>query len=86
MFSGMTFQPQNLEFRSRYVFVNAAQTTDFEFNYMHPGNYFVNCIYDENGDYNFSSGDYMNGSLDVPLSLSSESTASCNVDINFLIP
>lgn len=86
LFAGFVFQPQNLDFRSRYVFVNAQQSTDFSFDYMHPGSYYVNCIYDDNGDYNFSTGDYMNGSFDVPLSLASESTASCNVVIDFLIP
>jgi len=53
---------------------------------MHPGDYYVNAIYDENGDFNFSSGDYMNSSFDIPLTLSSEGTASASVDINFQIP
>ncbi|MEX1003712.1 MAG: hypothetical protein WDZ35_16450 [Crocinitomicaceae bacterium] len=86
LFNGFVFQPQNLDFRSRYVFVNAQTTTDFDFNYMHPGDYYINAIYDENGDYDFSSGDYMNSSFDVPLSLSSESTAAATVDINYQIP
>lgn len=86
LFSGMVFQPQNLDFRSRYVFVDAQQNTSFLFNYMHPGTYSVNAIYDENGDYNFSSGDYMNSSFDVPLSLSANGSTSAAVNINFLIP
>lgn len=86
LFDGFNFNPANLDFRSRYVFVNADQSTSFDFNYMHPGDYYVNAIYDDNGDYNFSSGDFMNGSFDVPFSLSSEGNQSVAVDINFEIP
>lgn len=86
LFSGFVFNPSQLDFRSRYVFVGAAEPTGYDFNYMHPGNYYINAIYDENGDFNFSSGDYMNSSFDVPLSLSAEGTASKTVTINFQIP
>ena len=86
LFDGFNFNPANLDFRSRYVFVNADESTSFDFNYMHPGDYYVNAIYDDNGDYNFSSGDFMNGSFDVPFSLSSEGNQSVAVDINFEIP
>ena len=53
---------------------------------MHPGDYYVNAIYDENDDLNFSSGDYINASFDVPFSLSAEGNSSANVNINFQIP
>ncbi|UKN01057.1 hypothetical protein K6119_15105 [Paracrocinitomix mangrovi] len=86
LFSGVTFQPQNLDYRSRYVFVSANNPSSFVFNYMHPGNYYVNTIYDENGDFSFSSGDYMNSNFDVPLNLNAESTATANITIDFLIP
>ncbi len=86
LFDGFVFNPSRLDFRSRYVFVGAESTTGFDFDYMHPGDYYVNAIYDENGDFNFSSGDYMNSSFDIPLTLSSEGTASASVDINFQIP
>ncbi len=86
LFNGFNFNVANLDFRTRYVFVNAESSTSFNFNYMHPGNYYINAIYDENGDFNFSSGDYMNSSFDVPFTLSPEGTASPNVNINFQIP
>jgi len=86
LFSGFTFIPENLKFRSRYVFVGAAQPTGYNFNYMHPGNYYVNAIYDNNGDFIFSSGDYMNGSFDIPFTLSANGTSNPNLIINFLIP
>ena len=86
LFDGFNFQVDNLDYRSRYVLLSAAQQTSFEFNYMHPGNYYVNAIYDENNDGNFSSGDFMNSSFDVPLTLAAEGTTSSNVVINFEIP
>jgi hypothetical protein len=86
LFNGFNFLPQNLDYRSRYVFVNAQTNCGFDFNYMHPGSYYINAIYDENGDYTFTSGDYMNASFDVPVTLSSEGSAVSNVTINFLIP
>jgi hypothetical protein len=86
LFDGFVFQYDNLDFRSRYVLISAAQLSSYNFNYMHPGQYYINAIYDENNDGNFSSGDFMNSSFDVPLTLSSSSTASANVVINFEIP
>lgn len=86
LFSGFTFNVANLDYRSRYVFVDASASVNYNFNYMHPGNYYVNAIYDENGDYSFSSGDYINSSFDVPFSLTSSGIANPNVYINFLIP
>ncbi|MBN4071391.1 hypothetical protein JYT72_02655, partial [Crocinitomix catalasitica] len=73
-------------YRSRYVFVGAADPAGYDFNYMHPGEYYINAIYDENADFNFSSGDYMNGSFDVSFNLSSEAVETQTVTINFLIP
>lgn len=86
LFDGFIFQPDQLKYRSRYVFVGASQPTGYSFNYMHPGTYYINAIYDSNGDFNFSSGDYMNSSFDVPFTLSPEGNVSPNVTINFLIP
>lgn len=86
LFSGINFQPQNLDYRSRYVFIDAASSTDFVFDQMHPDNYYVNVIYDSNGDFNFSSGDYMNSNFDVGLLLASENTGFANVTVDFLIP
>ena len=86
LFPGSVFSINNMKYRSRYVFVDAAASTSFNFNYMHPGTYYVNAIYDSNGDYNFTSGDYMNSSFDVPLTLGALGSASANVNINFQIP
>ncbi|MDF1673357.1 MAG: hypothetical protein P1U41_07610 [Vicingaceae bacterium] len=86
LFNGINFIPANLDYRSRYVFVNAQNSTTFNFNYMHPGDYYVNAIYDNNGDLNFSSGDYMNSNFDIPLTLADKGNSNANVNINFQIP
>jgi hypothetical protein len=86
LFNGFSFQPDNLKYRSRYVLLDAANQQNFEFNYMHPGSYYINAIYDENNDGQFSSGDFINSSFDVPLTLAANGTSSANVMINFQIP
>lgn len=86
LFPGFVFTPANLDFRSRYVFVDANSSISFNFNYMHPGDYYINAIYDVNGDLSFSTGDYMNSSFDVPFTLTSEGVANPSVTIDFLIP
>lgn len=86
LFPGSVFSLNNMKYRSRYVFVDAKASTSFNFNYMHPGTYYVNAIYDSNGDYNFSSGDFMNSTFDVPLTLTNQGSTSANVNVNFQIP
>lgn len=85
-FNGFNFVLANLKYRSRYVFIDANTSSTFKFNYMHPGTYYVNAIYDTNGDFNFSSGDYMNSNFDIPLTLADEGSNNSSVDINFQIP
>lgn len=86
LFNGFTFLPQNLKYRSRYVLVSAQPNTSFNFNYMHPGDYYLNAVYDANGDLNFNSGDYINSNFDIPFTLSPEGTVNTNAVINFQIP
>ncbi len=86
LFSGMVFNSANLKYRSRYVLVSAANSTSFNFNYMHPGTYYLNAVYDANGDLNFNSGDYINSNFDIPFTLTAEGTTSATATINFQIP
>lgn len=86
LFNGVIFNIANLKYRSRYVFVDAETNLEFEFDYMHPGQYFVNALYDSNGDFFFSSGDYINSPFDKSFILSPESVKDVNVDINLEIP
>ncbi|MEZ4937823.1 MAG: hypothetical protein R2799_09550 [Crocinitomicaceae bacterium] len=86
LFNGFTFIPANLDYRSRYVLVSAQTSTSFDFNYMHPGDYYLNAVYDANGDLNFNSGDYINSNFDIPFTLTPEGTVTANATINFQIP
>lgn len=86
LFPGNVFSLNNMKYRSRYVFVDAKANTSFNFNYMHPGTYYVNAIFDSNGDFNFSTGDYMNFPFDVPLTLTNQGSSSANVTVNYPIP
>ncbi|HAP68272.1 MAG TPA: hypothetical protein DCR04_00870 [Flavobacteriales bacterium] len=87
LFSGFTFLSQNLKYRSRYVFVNSInEGAGYFFKNMHPGTYYANALYDNNGDLMFSSGDYMNLDFDREFILEPDSIVSATVNINFQIP
>ncbi|MCC6701492.1 MAG: hypothetical protein IT221_08210, partial [Fluviicola sp.] len=62
LFSGFTYLPAQLKYRSRYVFL-ASTDNAFTFIYMHPGSYYLYSLYDANGDGTFSSGDWMSSNL-----------------------
>lgn len=76
----------DLNSRSRYVFTGAASSASYNFNYMHPGNYYVNALYDKNGDLKFGSGDYINSPFNIPFSLSEKGSTEIMATINFEIP
>lgn len=85
LFSGFTFIPAQLKYRSRYVFL-ASTDNSFTFNYMHPGSYYLYSLYDANGDGTFSSGDWMSSNLTNTFSLSALGTQNVNTLIDFTIP
>lgn len=85
LFSGMTYNPAQLKYRSRYVFL-ASNDNAFTFNYMHPGSYYLYTLYDANGDGSFSSGDWMDSNLTNTFTLSALGTQNVNAMINFTIP
>ncbi len=85
LFSGMTYNPAQLKYRSRYVFL-ASTDNSFTFNYMHPGSYYLYTLYDSNGDGAFTSGDWMDSNLTNTFTLSALGTQTVNAMINFTIP
>lgn len=86
LFNGVIFDVNQLDTRSRYVLLDAEATVDFSFNYMHPGQYYINALYDANGDLNFSSGDYINTPFDQSFILSPEGQTDEQIVINMQIP
>jgi len=84
LFSGMIFNSANLKYRSRYVFLSAANT-GYVFNYMHPGTYYYYALYDNDGNKSFNSGDWVS-TANATFTLNAVGTASTTTQINFTIP
>lgn len=85
LFSGFTYLPANLKYRSRYVSL-ASTDNAFTFNYMHPGSYYLYTLYDANGDGAFSSGDWMSSNLTNTWTLGPLGSQSVNTLVDFTIP
>ena len=85
LFSGMTFNPAQMKFRSRYVFIPSTSQA-FTFNYMHPGSYYLYAFYDNNGDGTFSSGDYMSSNLNNTFMLNAQGAAAASATLDVVIP
>jgi hypothetical protein len=86
LFNGFAFDITKLRHRSRYVLLQAKSSTSFSFNYMHPGTYYLNALYDADGNGTFNSGDYISNSFDKVVILNEQGTATNNTNINFQIP
>lgn len=84
LISGFNFNVNNLKFRSRYVILNA-NDTDFTFNYMHPGTYYLYALYDADGNQNFSSGDWVSAA-NTTFTLPASGTVNASAQINFVVP
>jgi hypothetical protein len=86
LFSGFTYLPQNLIYRTRYVILDASDL-DYTFKLMHPDDYYAYVIHDANGDGQIGSGDYINSPLSpVTFTLNPDSQTTVNVNVNFTIP
>lgn len=85
LFSGFTFNPAQLKFRSRYVFLSSSDNS-YTFASMHPGNYYLYTLYDSNGDGTFSTGDWMSSNLSNTFTLSENGNSTVNTLIDFTIP
>lgn len=84
LFSGFTFNSANLKYRSRYVFLSAGNT-GYTFNYMHPGTYYYYALYDNDGNKNFNSGDWVS-TTNTTFTLPAAGTSTVTTNINFTIP
>jgi len=85
LFSGLTFNPAQLRYRSRYVILPAAKP-QFTFNYMHPGSYYLYTVCDNDGNGTASSGDYMASNLNNTLTLPALGHTTASSTIDFTIP
>lgn len=86
LFSGFTYMPQNLKFRTRYVILDG-NDLDYKFTLMHPDTYHAYVIHDANGDGQIGSGDYINSPLSpINFTLAPDGVSNVNVLVNFTIP
>lgn len=81
LFNGFVPDMSALNTRCRYVVVKASQHS-FEFNYMHPGSYFLYALYDADGNGVFSTGDWVSATNQA-FTLNPKSTVQANTQINF---
>lgn len=86
LFNNNLFVPSNLKYRSRYVLLRGAGPFTYTFDIMHPGSYYLNAIYDVNGNLAPGSGEYLSYPFDVPFTLNSNGQSVQTADINFQIP
>jgi hypothetical protein len=84
LITGFSFNAANLKYRSRYVILSATNP-DFNFNYMHPGDYYLFAFYDADDNLTANSGDWFSLST-TPFNLGALGTANPTVQINFTIP
>lgn len=86
LFSGFQYLPANVKYRSRYVLLTGAQASNYVFDYMHPGDYYLNVIYDTNADLVPQSGEYIQYPFDKPFTLGSNGTVDLQSIVNTQIP
>lgn len=84
LISGFSFNAANLIYRSRYVILSAGNT-DFQFNYMHPGTYYLLSFYDSDDNMMANSGDWIS-LTNTSFNLTSEGTVSPTSLIDFTVP
>jgi hypothetical protein len=84
LISGFSVNTTNLKYRSRYVILSATSSS-YVFNYMHPGTYYVYAVYDQDGNNNISSGDWVSTS-NTTFTLLNQGTSNATAHINFTIP
>ncbi len=84
LISGFSLNLANYKYRSRYVIL-PSNKPNFTFNYMHPGTYYLYALYDNDGNQNISSGDWVS-TTNTTFALSAQGTVNAATQINFTIP
>jgi len=85
LFNGFVFNASNMKYRSRYVILSADDSS-FEFDYMHPGTYYLYSLYDVDGNRTFSSSDYIASNFTSSFSIGAEENKTVSTVIDFQIP
>lgn len=85
LFSGLIFNPANLIYRTRYVILKSNET-NYQFTYMHPGRYYINMLYDVNGDMMVNTGDYVSFPFDQSFQLAPQDSVTVQPVILLQVP
>lgn len=86
LFNGLQYLPANLKYRSRYVLLTGAQGSAYTFDYMHPGTYYLNAIYDTNADLVPQSGEFIQYPFDRVFTLGANGATTLQTQISLQIP
>ena len=84
LISGVSFNTANMIYRSRYVILNAYQSS-YTYTLMHPGNYYLYAYYDTNGNGVLDSGDYVSAA-NTQFTLAPSGVAQAGVVLDFQVP
>jgi hypothetical protein len=84
LINGFSLDLANWKTRSRYVILSSNDQS-YTFNYMHPGSYYLYALYDNDGNNNVSSGDWVSAT-NTTFSLSEQGSTTASTQINFTIP
>ncbi len=88
LFNGTSYDINQMKYRSRYVILNG-NSTQFQFNYIHPGKYYVYAFYDKDGNQTFNSGDYISSSFfnnTNTFTLEDKGNSNFTQSLDFVIP
>lgn len=86
LFVGITYQPQNMKFRTRYVIL-PIEDLNYTFTYMHPDSYYAYILHDADGNGMLSTGDHINSPLSpTTFTLAALAQETLNITVNFTVP
>lgn len=86
LFSGVSYQSQNMKYMTRYVMLSVDDLS-YTFTYVHPDDYYVYVLQDADGNGVLSTGDHINSPLSpVTFTMSPLGSSTVNVNVNFTVP
>lgn len=85
LFDGYEYDPANLRFASKYAYMPIG-TTQYTFNHVHPGTYYLYSYNDINGDKKHKSGDYIGSNINHIITVEPETNITVDTMIDYIIP
>lgn len=85
LFEGIKYIPENLKYKSKYVFL-PANTSHYTLVNVHPGTYFLYSFVDVNGDKKHLSGDYMSSDSGTVFTVMPGGNVTVGTKVDFIMP